>query len=462
MVVPQAERWMLWFAAVMFAAGSASGATLCVDQKAKQGCYLTITAALSAASSGDTINVAHGTYREQVIITKRGLSLIGANAANTFIEASGNPNGIGIYIDGLDNLSPADIAAGHLSAISEVVVRGFTVANARFEGLLANNASNITITENHVTGNNMGLLPGVGRLGCPGQPAWETSEGFDCGEGVHLAAVDHSIVANNVVDHNAGGILLSDETGPTHDVLITANLVTENGYECGITLASHPPAPGFAADPYGVFHNTVAGNDSSKNGLIIPGTGVGIGLFTSPGRPNTATYANVVVGNRAVGNGHPGIALHSHLPGHNLTDNQIVGNFIAGNGADTALTGPPFNEPQSPQAPTGIDLFGVSPLTGTLVTGNVIEREAIDVAIDTPTQTDLHLNDLRGGAIGIDNYGAGTVDARQNWWGCPNGPGAPGCSTIQGSGIVFAPWLTQPMNPSVRGEERTSGDHGEH
>ena len=160
---------------------------------------------------------------------------------------------------------------------------------------------------------------------------------------MHLAAVDHSIVDGNVVDHNAGGILLSDETGPTHDVIITGNLVTENGYECGITLASHPPAPGFAANPYGVFHNIVANNEASKNGLIIPGTGVGIGLFTSPGRPNTATYANVVVGNRAIGNGHPGVALHSHLPGHNLTDNHIIGNYIAGNGADTALTGPPVS-----------------------------------------------------------------------------------------------------------------------
>jgi len=455
--------WVLSFAALMFApASSAKADALCVNQKAKKGCYSTIGAAVSAAKSGDSINVAQGTYREQVIINKSELSLIGSNAANTLLDASGNANGVGIYVDGMDNLTPADIAAGHLSGINEVVVQGFTVTNARFEGILVTNASHVTIRENHVTGNNTGLQPGVGRLGCPFQPAWETSEGFDCGEGVHLAAVDHSIVDGNVVDHNAGGILLSDETGPTHDVIITGNLVTENGYECGITLASHPPAPGFAANPYGVFHNIVANNEASKNGLIIPGTGVGIGLFTSPGRPNTATYANVVVGNRAIGNGHPGVALHSHLPGHNLTDNHIIGNYIAGNGADTALTGPPFNEPQSPQSPTGIDLFGVSPLTGTVVTGNVIEREGIDVAVDTPTQVEVHLNDLRGGATGVENYGSGTINATLNWWGCPGGPGAPGCSTVQGSGIVFTPWLTRPANPGEHGEGRASDDHGHH
>src|SRR5207247_1424107 len=201
---------------------------------------------------------------------------------------------------------------------------------------------------------------------CPVPPPWETSECFHCGEGIHLDAVHHSTLANNTVDHNAGGILITDETGPNHDNLITGNLVTENGYDCGITLASHRAAPGYGGAgrvPYGVFRNTVANNEASKNGLLVSGNGTGVGLFTSPGPT--------------------GINIH------------------AGNSGE--------------------------PMTGNVVTGNVIEREDIGVAISTSAQINVHLNDLDGGGVGIANLGTGKIDATVNWWGCPGGPAAGGC-----------------------------------
>jgi len=96
---------VLWTLFLLTRGVSASAATVCVDTKPKAGCYPTITAGIAAAQSGDTINVAHGTYREQVIIRKSGLSLIGDNAANTIIDAGSsntpNGNGVGIYVDGM-------------------------------------------------------------------------------------------------------------------------------------------------------------------------------------------------------------------------------------------------------------------------------------------------------------------------------------------------------------------------
>ncbi|HEU5441595.1 MAG TPA: hypothetical protein VFU88_20090 [Ktedonobacterales bacterium] len=54
----------------------------------------------------------------------------------------------------------------------------------------------------------------------------------------------------------------------------------------------------------------------------------------------------------------------------------------------------------------------------------------------------LHHNNLLGdGAIGVQNAGGGVVDATRNYWGCSGGPGAPGCSTVQGT-VDFTPWLT--------------------
>src|SRR6266853_3275537 len=136
---------------------SAAANTLCVNPKGSKGCYSTISAGVAAANSGDTVRVGQGTYREHVIINKP-LSLIGFNAANTIIDASGPGNGIGIYVDGMDNLTPSDVANGQLTGLSNVVVQGFTVANGGFEGILVTNATNVTIIDNHVTGNNTNLV----------------------------------------------------------------------------------------------------------------------------------------------------------------------------------------------------------------------------------------------------------------------------------------------------------------
>ncbi len=114
----------------------------------------------------------------------------------------------------------------------------FQIQNANYEGILVTNASQVTIANNQVLKNNISLDINNGT--CPSQPAFETAEGFDCGEGIHLSGVDHSIVSNNLVERNSGGILLSDDTGATHDNLIVGNTVQDNPLDCGITLASHP------------------------------------------------------------------------------------------------------------------------------------------------------------------------------------------------------------------------------
>jgi pectin methylesterase-like acyl-CoA thioesterase len=53
--------------------------TLCVNPGGTAGCFSKIKAAVSAASPNDTIKVAPGTYKEDVIIGKS-LSLIGAKS----------------------------------------------------------------------------------------------------------------------------------------------------------------------------------------------------------------------------------------------------------------------------------------------------------------------------------------------------------------------------------------------
>jgi parallel beta-helix repeat protein len=406
----------------------AAGATLCVTKHPSPGCpYSTIGAAVAAASAGDVINVDEGTYHEDVVIGKA-ISLVGENRNKTIIDATGLANGI--YVDGLDN--------GGLVGVS---VSGFQVQNANFEGILVTNSSDVTITDNHVLKNDASLI--ISSDTCTGIPPFETSEGDDCGEGIHFSGVHHSIVANNLVEKNAGGILLTDDTGATHDNLVLGNTVQNNPYDCGITLASHPffaPGPPTAA---GVFHNTVSGNVSEHNGFQVPGAGAGVGLFAPA--PFNKTYGNVVVDNILTNNGIPGVAMHAHAPGATLSDNMIAGNHISGNGADTEDTATP--------GPTGINVSGgdngsgmpLAVITGTVIAGNVIEQETIGIAVKTDSLVVAHLNDLVNQGIGVDNLAAGAVDARLNWWGCSRGPTATGCAEVSGTNVLFVPFLTSPF-----------------
>ena len=228
----------------------ATAATLCVNPGGKFGCKSTISAAVAAAGPGDTIVVTPGTYKEQVTITQS-VSLVALGFTKPVIDATGLPNGI--FINGM--------SAAPNAGVANVVVSGFKVRNANFEGILVANASNVTLLNNHVLDNNKAL--DIAAPACPGIPAFETNEGEDCGEGIHLMGVDHSSMVRNDVEHNSGGVLISDETGPTHDNIISGNTVHENPFDCGITMASHGPATSViptAKLSFGIMHNTIAHN----------------------------------------------------------------------------------------------------------------------------------------------------------------------------------------------------------
>ena len=59
---------------------------------------------------------------------------MGSGCGRSVIDAIGLSNGL--YIDGIDN-----------AGLSKVVVTGFTVKNANFEGILVTNASYVILAE---------------------------------------------------------------------------------------------------------------------------------------------------------------------------------------------------------------------------------------------------------------------------------------------------------------------------
>jgi parallel beta-helix repeat protein len=399
-----------------------SAANLCVNSGGTGGCASSITSAISIASPGDVIRVSKGTYHEDVVIDKS-LSVLGESSENTIVDATGLLNGINV--DGYNN-----------PGMAHVIVSGFRVQNANAQGILVTNATDVTVSNNHVTGNDKSL--DVANLQCPPLPPYfQGGEGFDCGEGIHLSGVDHSIVSDNLVDHNAGGILLSDDTAPTFDNVISGNIVRDNPFDCGITLASHHFHIGLEIPPYvGVHHNTIIGNTSTKNGLST-GEGAGVGIFAGP--PGAQNTGNVVVNNVLTDNALPGVAIHSHAGFQQVGDHIIVGNAISGNGADS--------DPGT-TVPTGISISNTPAgpsMNGIVISQNVIKNEGIGIGVNTPGSIDVHFNSFLT-PVGIDNLGAAIINATANWWKCSHGPGANGCATVSGSNVTVDPWLTRPFN----------------
>jgi len=429
--------------AVVFAAVGQAG-TLCVNPAGSHDCYTTIQAAVNHAAPNDLINVAAGTYTEEVDIGIP-LSVIGAGANASIIDATNLAHGI--FVDGYDH-----------HGLHNVTIAGFTVENALFEGVLVVSASDVTIRDNHIVNNDK--TPGLqftGALtGCPNQPGdgfYETDETGDCGGALHLVGTANSIVSGNLITGNADGVLISDETAESHHNLLIHNIVKDNPLECGIVLASHPPA-GTTANPgrhHGVDNNTIADNVSTRNGVQIGGAGTG--MF-SDGAGQGRVSGNVIINNRLTNNGLGGVALHTHvgpafgLPADNMDGNMIIGNYIAGNLADTFDTKTPGR--------VGININsgdGGSPVRGTIISQNVILDEDVDVAVNTPAEVDIHLNDLQGGKLGVADVCAldgshactGSIDATENYWGCSAGPGGPGCTTFNAPRILYTPWLKKPV-----------------
>jgi hypothetical protein len=131
------------------------------------------------------------------------------------------------------------------------------------------------------------------------------------------------------------------------------------------------------------------------------------------------------------------VAVHGHTPGQNLNNNVISGNLIMGNAADSDDSATP--------GPTGINFFSVSPVAGTVISQNIIRDETNDIVINAPGFMNVHLNDLFGHEVGLNNLGAATVDATENWWGCAAGPTSSGCSSVSGNHVNFTPWLFSPF-----------------
>jgi len=251
----------------------------------------------------------------------------------------------GVYVDksiNLIGLPGAIVNASTLDTgvsvfgINTARVKGFTIEGALGEGILVSDSTRITVAGNLVKNNDAGLAT-TGYFEC--QTAAKVLG--NCGYGLHLLSVTHSSVLDNTVEFNSGGILLTDQFGPTHGNNVNGNLVEDNSARSGIRLACDSAA-GLSATGYrtpklgGVYSNTVANNIVISNGTagFTTSTGVtryGSGVALTADVKGGATYSNLVVGNEIVGNGSSGITIYKHYALSDLSGDLIVNNWIGTN-----------------------------------------------------------------------------------------------------------------------------------
>jgi parallel beta-helix repeat protein len=363
--------------------------------------YSQIQSAVNAASAGATVVVCHGVYTEDVIVSTP-LTLQGDDAA---IQGTVHANG---WCDQLGATGPgsAPCLAGLTIKSSHVTITGMTVTGALGEGILATGSlaggsiTDVTIRGNHVVGNDTGGIPPNPISPYP-QCAPTGQVPGDCGEGIHLMGVTDSTVSDNYVSKNEGGILLTDEFGPTHNNMIEENTVTANAYDCGITVPGHNP---FALDSQGnpqpkiagVYDNVIRDNRVTNNGLLGEGAGV---LFANAG-PGTASYNNLVEDNYLAGNELSGVTMHAHtlppgtfedLNGNRIIDNRIgannLGSAVAGRG--DGLDGPPAQD----FSPTGILVFSGTLPVHVTIKDNVISHDTYGVWLGINGNVHAHIDD---------------------------------------------------------------------
>lgn len=237
--------------------------------------FSTIQEAVGAASPGDIIRVARGTYSERVVIDKPNLRLQGAQAV---LDGSGvGGTGIGIHVFGAEG----------------VVISGFTVQS--FErGIVLEGATFCRVLQNEVRNNTDKDLSTPPFL----------SDGI-----VLIGAHGNEVLENRVHDNGHNGIfLIAGSTGNT----IRANRTNDNGAQTGAALA------GCGVQLTGGSNN---GNRITENEVLGNGWGILLG-------PSGAMTDNFVGQNRIHQNHRAGVAIFQAATGNFVQQNDARGNGV--------------------------------------------------------------------------------------------------------------------------------------
>ncbi|NMX22149.1 hypothetical protein C5S30_06950 [ANME-1 cluster archaeon GoMg4] len=454
----------------------------------------TIQGGIDAACPGDTVNVAAGTYDEQVVIDKA-LTLQGAGDT-TIIQ----PSSLTTYVTTREAQS-STVATGVIvvnTGGSNVIIKNLTVDASslpadrtlwfsptvdcmRFGGVFYYNTSGtidnvVSTNTNHIT-----IVDPAGTWGRQIHAFWadanETSatsiEIKTCtasnylSEGIKVASVDptnitanihHNIIAGDgLTDRRQNGIQVYYGTTVTAISYNTiSNLVYgPNNWATAVTLARGVQ---FGAV---VEHNIITNcdfgiSDVFNSGVTIQHNNItgsdhtyGTGIYLDNGQAN---LTGITVHGNTIGSGFP-------LGGICLQGWYVVDHTVSATISNNTLTGDGLND--------GYGMFDWSGASGSAVTatisGNTITgwNDGIFFEAGPPvTGYTIHCNNIYGNTeYGVKNNDATVLDAENNWWGDASGPthasNPGGTGDAVTDNVDYDPWYDSVLEPTQSGETAT-------
>jgi len=354
----------------------------------------TIQYAIAAANDGDTVEVGAGTYVEQLTVAKA-VTLRGPNAGVDPNTGSRGPEAI---IEGGTGTAITPQAAG-------IVVDGFTVSTADsgfpiYTGV--GDIDDLTIS-NDIVGSGVRAI------------TVET--------GADRVSIEHDLIEGDVY-----GVIFA--AGDYSDLKIDANVFAGSADSTALFNDGESTFDGFELEGNTILSTSSIGGTVSDG--MISGNSFDVDL---PGAMNLQIdlHESTLSGNSFDGNGTTA-CLQLFGDQYGLDPSNEV--TVSGNSFERCA---PYGIQLSP----GVDHIAIA--------GNTISRSFDGIATRDVTPWDLSGKDISVSAnritnsthMGVDNTVEGTLDARDNWWGCNAGPtsnGSNACDAIS-AGVDASPWL---------------------
>ncbi len=467
--------------------GRAAAATITVP-----GDYPTIQAAIDAASAGDTIQVAAGTYPETIVVDKR-LTIEGAGsgsdpASNTIIDANGGQPSVSIEASGMD-------------ASTRLVLQGLRVTGSGQVGVRVNSGGSYMTFEDVAVVDN--AQDGF-RTDDTSIPAHVDMEFVDCefsdngGNGFNTASfstIEGLVFENCSVERNGGlGLFLE---GPLTGLDVDDGSYSDNGQgsssgqdDSGIYVFQLDNVS--TTQTNRIADATVNGNDRGMT-IFVRGGDAEITIEDCEVSDNGPTFFF----DGGISLGPFSGTLDATIRGvtANGNENNGIGVFAVGTGEVTSCVIDDCTVENNDN--NGLILWGIgAPVEGVEATecefsGNYdnvfVWGDVVDPTFDLCTATDATENGLLvqswssssptgvsydlcnaydNGGFGVRNDTSNEVSATCTYWGHPTGPDGKG-DEVSGD-VDYTPWNVKdvtkgsnPENACVGGnnEEREGGSN---
>lgn len=365
--------------------------------------YATIQEGITAVESGGTVNVAAGTYEEDLVILQT-LTLQGAGKTLVTVTGMLTIAASDVVVDGLKFVGTGTMGDTHEGTI--------TIDN------LGGSITEVTISNNYITGGSSGIRVGLGP------------------NDVSKVTIEYNEIVNNPYK---GALFYAAQTYAAHnvyDITIQGNVISDNGNT--------------AISTYGLGPFTIVDNIIERNG------GNGISLKYSVG--------DYVSGNTVIGNGAMGINMHE-VTNCVVEDNTVSGHvsevvattfwgfeITAGKGSGIYIHELSLENTIRYNNITGNNNgVLINSEKGDLPSGNSI------------TYNNIAGNNY----YGVLNALPGTepsIDATLNWWGNASGPAHTGDDPL-GTGdavsdnVLYEPWLAYEVGSKSEGPVTLTGNY---